>query len=171
MKKINPMKKIIFLFIIGTLLFSCSEDFLDRTPLDFAAPETYLKDESQAEILLNGIYNQLDFGGTGSDYQRVYPFYLDCMSDNVFNRSPWEGATDFARGQATPTLFRVEWKWERNYQGISRANAFLKAIAEKTELESDKIPRFIAEAKVLRAWYYNDLTTWFGDVPLILEAV
>ncbi len=168
MKKINPMKKILSLSLFGILLYSCSEDFLNRDPLDFASPETYLKTDNQAQILLNGVYNKIDFGNTGDVYQMVYPFILDVMSDNAFNRSPWEGATDFARGQVSADNSRVGWKWEENYQGIARANAFLDAITKNTELVSDNIPRYNAEAKFLRAYYYNDLITWFGDVPLIL---
>lgn len=153
---------------IGITFGSCSEDFLDRSPLDFASPETYLNNETQAEILVNGVYHQLDFGQTTSTYQRVYPFYLDCASDNVVNLSPWEGATDFARGQVASTNFRVAWQWQRNYQGIARANTFLASIEKNQTLKSDKTARFKAEVKFLRAWYYNDLITWFGDVPLLL---
>ncbi|MBL7970927.1 MAG: RagB/SusD family nutrient uptake outer membrane protein [Prolixibacteraceae bacterium] len=152
----------------GILFTSCNEDFLDRTPLDFASPDNYLETEGQVESMVNGVYNQLDFGGTTSTYQRVYPFYLDCASDNVVNLSPWEGATDFARGQVTSTNFRVAYQWTRNYQGIARANVFLTAMAENTKLKSDKIARYNAEVKFLRAWFYADLITWFGDVPLLL---
>jgi hypothetical protein len=164
----KAMKYSIFSIIIGAIvLFSCTEDFLERVPLDYASLDNYPTNEAQAETLVNGIYNKLDFGGTTHPYQKVYPYYLDAITDNVFNRSPWEGMTDFARGQAVATNMHVNWKWESNYQGVTRANAFLNAIDE-AGIESDKIPRMKAESKFLRAWFYNDLVTYYGDVPLVL---
>ena len=162
------MKNIVFFFIIGSLLISCQDDFLDKVPLDFVSPDNYLNNDEQTEIVLNGIYHNLDFGGTNDPYQKVYPYYIDAATDDVFNRSPWEGMTIFARGQATPTSTRVRWKWNRNYQGISRANVLIDAI-ERADFESEKKVRYSAEAKFLRAWYYNDLVTFFGDVPMILN--
>ncbi len=158
---------IILIFVIF-IFNSCSEDFLETTPLDFATPATYLQNENQAEILVNGVYHQIDFGGTTHPYQKVYPFIFDVMTDNAFNRSPWEGATDFARGTVSSRNMRVGWKWNRNYQGIARANSFLDAIKESS-LTSEKIDRMIAEVKFLRAWYYADLINFFGDVPLVLS--
>lgn len=157
-----------YLIIAGIFLVSCKKNFLDKTPLNFVTPDTYVTNETQAQNLLNGVYNKLNFGGSTSAYQRVQSLYIDCMTDNVYNRSAWEDATDFARGQVTQDNSRVGWKWSENYQGISRANEFLSVIT-KAKVVSDKIPRYIAEAKFLRAWYYNDLVTFFGDVPLILE--
>jgi hypothetical protein len=162
------MKNIFIFFTIGLLMISCQKDFLEKVPLDFVSPDNYLSNDEQTEIVLNGVYNQLDFGGTTNPYQKTYPYCLDVATDDVFNRSPWEGMTDFARGQATPTNMRVGWKWSSNYQGISRANVLLDAIG-RADYESLVKPRYSAEAKFLRAWYYNDLVIYFGDVPLILK--
>ena len=62
---------IIKLFILGILLHSCSEDFLETVPQDFITPETFLENEAQIEILLNGVYHQLDFGGTTNADQKL----------------------------------------------------------------------------------------------------
>lgn len=163
------MKKYIYtitFFIAGLVLTSCDEDFLETTPKDFATPNAYIDSERTAEIMLNGVYKKLDYFETDASYAKVQSFYLDVMSDNAYNRSPWENATDFARGTVTAENTRVRWKWDRNYLGIARANSFLDAM-ENTTVESDKIPRYIAEAKFLRAWYYADLINFFGNVPLI----
>ncbi len=163
------MKKIISLTILGILLFSCSEDFLNKDPLDFVSPDNYLTNETRLELLVNSIYNNIDFGGTSTEYKRQYPFIYDVMSDNAWDYSTWEGATDFARGTVTANNSRVQWKWDENYQGIARANTVIEQIADKgDEIESDNKARYLAEAKFLRAYYYNDLINFYGDVPLIL---
>lgn len=162
------MKNIFVFLIIGLLMSSCQDNFLDKVPLDFVSPDNYLSNDEQTLIVLNGVYHQLDFGGTTHPYQKTYPYALDLATDDAFSNSPWEGMTIFARGQTTPTSTRVEWQWSRNYQGIARANVLIDAI-ERADYESENKRRYSAEAKFLRAWYYNDLVTFFGDVPLILE--
>ncbi|MBR8535896.1 RagB/SusD family nutrient uptake outer membrane protein [Carboxylicivirga sediminis] len=155
--------------LVIALVMSACADYLDTEPKDFSRPEDFMKTEKQVETVVNGVYNNIDFSSDDNLWLRVYPMYYDVMTDNAFNRSPWEGATDFARGTVTAENFRVEAHWKRNYSGIARANAFLDAI-EKSTLISNKIPRYIAEVKFLRAWYYHDLVNFFGDVPLILDA-
>ncbi|WP_341214900.1 RagB/SusD family nutrient uptake outer membrane protein [uncultured Wocania sp.] len=158
--------KITTIILTSLLIFSCS-DYLETSPKDFATPNAYIESEATAEIMLNGVYKKLDYFETDASYAKVQSFYLDVMSDNAFNRSPWEGATDFARGTVTAEATRVAWKWDRNYLGIARANSFLDAM-ESPNFTSDNIPRYTAEAKFLRAWYYADLINFFGNVPLII---
>lgn len=162
------MKKLVIkLFILGILVHSCSENYLDTTPKDFITPATFLENEAQVEILLNGVYHQLDFGGTNDADQKLNPFVFDNMTDNSVDLQPWHGTTAFAKGGVPANNKRVRWKWKRNYQGIARANTFIDLVSE-SPIESDKIPRYFAEAKFLRAWYYHDLVMFYGDVPLLL---
>ncbi|SHE65616.1 Starch-binding associating with outer membrane [Mariniphaga anaerophila] len=153
----------------GLLLFSCSDEFLEREPLGFVAPETFLNNEEELNMMVNGIYNQVDFMGVANThFKNMNPYYNEALTDLVYGAQPWQGWTEFARGQGNSESNRVEWKWDRNYQGIARANSFLLAIEEKTELDPDIRKRGIAEAKFLRAWFYLDLISFYGDVPLLL---
>lgn len=163
-------KTILISFTVATLVFGCSDDFLEKTPLGFVAPETFLNDDDQAQMMLNGIYNNIDFFGSSNGYKRMSPYFNETLTDLTYGAQPWQGWTEFARGQGTSTSMRVGWKWDRNYQGISRANAFLETIATKTDLDADKVTRYIGEAKFLRAFYYLDLINFFGDVPLVLKS-
>lgn len=162
------MKKIKNL-LYGVLLlsvFSSCTDFLDRTPLDFISPDNYLTNENQAEKLLNGVYQCLMAGGEGND--RLFPIHLATLTDDAFDPQPWHATTEWARGQGNAQSGWPQWKWSLDYRGISRANVFLNSIEEAT-FSSSLIPRYIGEAKFLRAWYYTDLITFYGDVPLVLE--
>lgn len=151
------------IFSIFTIT-SCA-DFLDRTPLDFVSPDNYMTNENQAEKLLNGIYECLMASGQGND--RLFPIHLATMTDDAFDPQPWHSTTEWARGQGNPQSDWPKWKWAMDYRGISRANVFLSSI-ENATFTSKLIPRFIGEAKFLRAWYYTDLVTFYGDVPLVL---
>jgi len=63
--------------------------------------------------------------------------------------------------------------WSYDYEGVSRTNqaiAYLSddAIVAKVGLSADLRSRSLGEAYFLRAYYYFDLVTNFGDVPVVL---
>lgn len=147
---------------------SCSKDFLNKKPLDFISPDNYLTNEAQSKILLNGVYNCLDFIGSTNENQRMFPLALETTTDDVFDSQPWHNTTEWARGQGNANSPWAQWKWSLNYQGVARANVFLTGMAAAT-FSSSNIERYKAEAKFLRAWYYNDLALYYGGVPLILS--
>lgn len=162
MKKI---KNVLYCFLFLSVFSSCS-DFLDRTPLDFISPDNYLTNENQAEKLLNGVYQCLMASGEGND--RLFPIHLATLTDDAFDSQPWHSTSEWPRGQGNAQSGWPQWKWSQDYRGISRANVFLNSI-ESASFSSSLIPRYIGEAKFLRAWYYLDLVTFYGDVPLVLE--
>ncbi len=61
--------------------------------------------------------------------------------------------------------------WTANYVGIQRANLVLEKLPSLEGLDGTLKKRYIAEVKTLRAFYYYNLVTAYGDVPLILTNV
>ena len=163
------MKYTFHLIIAFQLLFglSCSKSFLEKKPLDFISPDNYLTNDAQAKILLNGVYTSLDFIGTSNENQKMFPFQLETTTDDVYDSQPWHNTTEWARGQGNSNSPWARWKWDLDFQGISRANVFLAGMTAATFESADR-KRYIAEAKFLRAWFYHDLVVYYGGVPLIL---
>src|SRR5690606_190260 len=59
--------------------------------------------------------------------------------------------------------------WVSNYEGIGRANYFLKNI-DLVDFVDEKNKNIIkGEAYFLRALFYFNLVTYYGGVPLILD--
>lgn len=54
--------------------------------------------------------------------------------------------------------------WGVNFYGIYRANLVINNVDPTTDIKS----RVVAEAKALRGYFYLELVTMFGDLPLIL---
>ncbi len=54
--------------------------------------------------------------------------------------------------------------WNNPYQGVARANLFLDAVANSTVPNKAAI---VAEARVLRAYFYYVLMDYFGGVPIV----
>ncbi len=64
--------------------------------------------------------------------------------------------------------------WRICYVGVHYANAVIEyaptALENATPSDAARINNYVAEAKVLRAYWYFDLVKNFGDVPLLLSA-
>jgi hypothetical protein len=73
---------------------------------------------------------------------------------------------------ATNQAFNGQWSYD--YEGISRSNLAISyltnpTVITKTGINETLKNRLLAEVYFLRAFYYFDLVTNFGDVPLLLK--
>lgn len=157
------MKKLLYIFAViflGIGSNSC-DDFLDRQPLDFMAP-TSLSSESDIINALNGAYRILIF-------DKKQPWALDFMVDVGYCNDPSYGEVTFWNGAQTPVGSGYhQAKWNRNYQGILRANTVLNKLDEISMSAANR-ERYRGEAYVLRSYFYGDLIEFYGDVPLRLK--
>ena len=58
--------------------------------------------------------------------------------------------------------------WSDRYQGINRANSLLAGV-ENMALEDGERNQVIGEAKFMRAFFYYELASQYGRVPLVLS--
>lgn len=157
--------KIITSFLLLTVLFSCSEDLLDKTPLDRLSPSTFFQNETQCKMALMGIYNAIQPNATPTHF-----YQFEFMSDNGYCQAPWQGSNEVGSWTTNSNSWAPGAKWSMDYAIIARANEFLQDIAAASVSDAVKTP-MVAEAKFLRAYAYSDLITYFGDVPLITEVL
>lgn len=164
------MKRLKYL-LISTLIFStmgCS-DFLELNPISNANENGFYKSDKDMETALVSAYSTLyTIWGT----EGLPSFYGELMSDNVYSDNTGgtvadSKAFDTHIGMNT-TNELVEKFWEDYYKSIFYIN---QVIYKGSQLQSDKVKQFIAEAKFLRALYYFDMVRAWGDVPLVLEPV
>jgi hypothetical protein len=167
MKKIIKYTSILF---IGTSLTSCS-DFLDKDPLTNANSTGFLKTEADANKLLIGCYAKLkepilsNAAAQSGNY-----LYWESLSDNSFNTSNYESFDVVMRGDHSPSTTGIVSKtWNIGFQGIADCNYFLDHIDAVDFSEASK-NKMKGEALFLRAYYYNELTQLYGDLPLRLTA-
>ena len=62
----------------------------------------------------------------------------------------------------------IQLAWEWNYTGINRANLLIDRAPLATDASDVTINRVLAEARLLRAYYYFNLVRLWGDVPLFV---
>jgi len=152
------------------MISSCQEGFLETSPETNLTSAAFFKTESHFDLALVGVYSQLR--GLVSPAH-----YMDEMrSDNSFfryyspNRGPANWVEDIIQWTDQSQTTVVNSRYYSDYQGISRANTILSRIDESALSDQAK-SRISGEALFLRGFYYFDLVTHYGGVPLYLEEV
>ncbi len=159
------MKKYIIQIIIGVLLFSGCNNYLDTVPSDQYTVENFWSSTEEAQAGLTGVYQTL----------RGYPANQILFSSQVTpNSSRFDdpgGWRSLARGSAETTNPLFQDAWNSNYNGIGRANTVIDNVNAENLKDTDPnvINQIVGEAKFLRAFFYFDLANKFGGVPLIIE--
>lgn len=164
----NTMKKFINILAAAVLglggVTSCTLDavnYVEKTPENFPVTSS---DASQA---LAGIYQNLSL--VCANPQMSF-FYLSMLAsdDNLGG-----GGINDKLMQAMDLLLNYQTDmthqfWSDRYQGINRANALLEGV-ENMELEESERNQVVGEAKFMRAFFYYELASQYGRVPLVLS--
>lgn len=164
------MKKYTYIILSLFILSSCSDDFLQKNSLTEISNETSWKSTQDAFMGLTACYDALQnnflYGGNAWS---LGPLNMDCMTDNGghFNWSGWMAGYDITNGIHTPSSWAVRSYWQACYEGIKRCNDLLYHIEQIEDLSENDKNTFKAEALVIRALLYLNLTTTYQDVPLI----
>ena len=165
MKKYN---RIIVVIIAVSTFVSCGKDFLDKKPIIGVTSDNFYKTEADAIAAVNAAYGALQFEMSPAGHFRW--FWGDIMSDD--SEKGGSGDNDVVellqleqfKGPTNTDMLDSE--WNADYEGIYRANVVLEKVPG---IEMDEVlkRRILAEAKFIRAWFYYNLNTMFGGVPLV----
>lgn len=169
------MKKTYTLLVgLSLLLASCSEDFLDVSPMDKVLDNNFYRTPADAEMALIGCYD--GYQRTSSNGNTAFYVVSEVLSDNVF------GGTGHTDGRAYQVLDRFRLAespsdnnlfngtWADYYAGIFRCNTLLTRLdGIAFEPESPVRKRIEGETRFLRALMYFDLVRLFERVPLLTE--
>lgn len=160
------MKKIlsIFTILIAFAGLTGCEDFLDTENLTKKDTTNYPKTSDDADQLLTGVYSML---GRAEPLGFTY-FISEIMSDNCFGGGDQADKSCKAMDQfkkSSEDMFR--WTWRGRYMGIYRANFLMQALDELEWDSQEHRDRVEGETRMMRAWFYFDLSLMFGEVPLV----
>lgn len=148
------------------ILSSCSEDYLDKQPLDSINTENYPQTAEELITVVNGAYQPLQ-------WPKLYNLRMwtsDIMAGNSLVGAG--GGTDGIETQdmsnfiVQPDNAGVLDLWRGPWPGILMTNIVLQT-APTLDIDEDTKNRSMGEAHFLRAHYYFILARYFGDVPLV----
>jgi hypothetical protein len=165
------------LIIIGVIigLSSCKKEFLSLTPPTSLSSASFFNNKTQFQQALNAAYVPMraivNTGIYQDEMRSDNTFFTIYQANRGFERihEAYAQFTDNANSSATPNSPGS--RWNSNYSGISQVNTILGQIATTTNLTQGAKDSISGEAYFLRAYYYYDLVTHFGGVPLQLTQI
>jgi len=170
------MKKIILaLCALAVLLTACSKDFINPRHNSSEPLDEYFNTPERLFQCLVAAYDPLQWYDYFYQYDNLHLIF-DIMGDDMYAGGSNEGdqpiivKTHFYT--ATPTDV-CNMMWTISYSGINRAATLIKYIDGAEGVDDSTKKLYVAEAKVLMAFYYNILWKLWGNVPYweeLLEA-
>lgn len=165
MKKI--LNILVKLFMLLTLINSCSKDFLDKQPLDQYGGQAVWNDLQLMETFTNNIYAGIYHGFEGK-------IGMQMLCDEAM-RVADRGAVNVTNSLVSPSDYSVfnsqvgqmKLRWENIYINIRACNLFLSQAEKNTYSDQAFKNRLVGEVHFLRAYYYHTLAFMYGGVPII----
>lgn len=161
------MKKIYLLAaaIITFGLASCDINSVEN--MAELSTENFPVSEEDGTAVLAGIYENLN--ATHANPQESFLYYACLASDDQLGG----GGTNDKLMQAEDLLCNYNADmtnnfWAQRYEGLNRANTLIQALPNTAMSDALKT-QYLGEALFLRAYYYYELASFYGNVPLLTE--
>ena len=155
------------LLVAAAALPGCTD--LGEEPFSAITPNNFYQNEDEVRSGLAAVYNQFNSVSTGnyhylnviSSDEQVIPTRGQDWFDNGRHlenqRQSWQANSPAGLGE-------VNGAWNQAFQGVARANVLIEAIEPLPVANKE---RTIAEARLLRAYFYYVLMDLFGGVPIV----
>jgi starch-binding outer membrane protein, SusD/RagB family len=155
-------KNIISIFILSALFgLSACDDGLDLIPTGTVSEAIFWESERDAELAVNAAYAELDNFGL---------VQLESVTDIAMHApSGPQTLYDVAVGTIDPTNTAIRNYWRQYWRAVRKANDPIVNIDRIPVGRPEHLARLKAEARFLRAYAYTQLTSLWGDVPLVEE--
>ena len=159
------MKKryFVFGFLLLTSLVSCKK-FLDKKPTDFLSPVNYYETEAQLNFARIGVYHNLGAAQLTGWGNYLFAWHADeaYMNRTSLTAGPWNYFYN------TSDIYTAG-LWTNLYDGINRANVVLANLDKNPDIPQSKRDVIRGEILFLRGYFYFQLASYFGGVPLKTE--
>ncbi len=170
----NKLKKYTVLSM-GLLMFgvSCNDQFLEVLPAG-ALADAQVGTKDGIEGLLIGTYAAVN-GVFGNRFEGPNHWITGSIMGGEANKGTDAGdystINPIQRYETDPTSGDLNALWNGRYEGVSRANAVLRALENATDLSAADAARIAGEARFLRGHFYFDLKKHFNSVPVYDETL
>jgi starch-binding outer membrane protein, SusD/RagB family len=161
------MKRIVIIFLIAIVAGTgCKKDLTIPNP-NTPTTENFWKTGNDAQLGINAIYSTFHREGLS----RWLYFMTMIRADEGYSTSPNPDIVN------TYDVFHitdyndylVTSVWQDDYIGINRANQVLDNVPA-INMDTAQKSQFIGEAKFLRGFFYYNLATIYGNVPILLHS-
>lgn len=157
--------RLILISFISIVFFGCNKDFLEVSPQDRISEAVLWNSKENSDLFLNDMYSELPDihvwrqGTSAEDAEENF-------SDNSMNGVEWRySRAVYAKSLYTPSNAPNHWFW---YNSIRKANLFIGSISN-SDLDMNWKKERLAEARFLRALFYQMLWIHYGGVPIVTK--
>jgi hypothetical protein len=161
-------KYIIAALALMTASSSCSGDWLSTKSHDQVYINEYYNSEARITELLMAAYSPMHYYDYNGAQYNPLPIVFDVMGDDIYPGA--ENPNDqrhfhlLFNYSALPTVV-CDQVWMVSYEGINRANDVALYMPGVRDISDDTKELILAEAVVLRTFYYNILWKLWGNIP------
>ncbi len=157
-------RKFIYAVATSFVLLSCSDNILDKKPLDKVGETDVFEDENLLRNFVNGTYRGLKYSFDDENS------FSDGLTDNAYNQHGSANGTikvytsaELSTDNGEPVTRQL---WTNAYSDIRRVNLFFEKTVD-SPIEAEALAVMSGEMQLLRAFLYFDLLRWYGGVPVI----
>lgn len=150
--------------IIFISLNSCNK-YLDIVPDNIATIENAFTMRDQAEKYLFTCYSYMPRDGN----EDADPAIMG--GDEVWRRPEIKSLFDIAKGLQNKVSPLAGGHWKSLYLALRDCNVFLENIEKVPDISEYEKRKWIAEVKVLKAYYHFYLVRMYGPIPIVRESL
>lgn len=161
----NYISIIITFAVMALVIVSCS-DYLDAPVNGALTQSNFYQSDEDANAAIVGAYDMLTYdlwNNTWASPVVMKSILSDCAQSGGPNADDQPGYEALDKMAHTASNDKVAALWGVSYFGVHRCNLVLDNVAEDSPFKT--VVR--GEAKALRAFFYMDLVSHFGNVPLL----
>jgi hypothetical protein len=159
------MKKIFLSIALFSLVVSCKDDYLDIKQEGVNDASSFFKTQDDALQATSAIYS---FLRSWENSAFPYQFVFGVPADDVLKGSnPGDSSFINVYDNFTYTVSDegVRGYWIGQWQAVNRTNQVITNVPG-IQMDTTLKNRLIAEAKMLRAYFYFNLVRIYGGVPI-----
>lgn len=161
----SPRTVLLALLLLASVSFVACDTNLEQTNPNELQAENFYETGPQALAAVNAVYANLQTLGA---YVRRYYFNYDLLAGETVGLGSLAPEMQALRTRSySPSNTSLSEMWDSFYRGIHRANLVIANVPDtEQQITDEERARYIAEARFLRAYYYHNLVTLWGGVPL-----
>lgn len=156
--------KLSWLFLLSIIMFTgCSEEFLEEpAPTEQVSEDVIFGSREGVEAFLSGMHRRARAQFTSTDAAGINSLYFarSVKGNDIIQANNWFGF-DYENANREPTYRRTVFAWEFPYYMINQVNTMINGVEASEDIPDVDKSELIAQGKVLRAYYYFQLSLEF----------
>ncbi|WP_114781700.1 RagB/SusD family nutrient uptake outer membrane protein [Botryobacter ruber] len=166
------MRKYLIILSLALIPLVSCDDYLEVSSDSKYEDDYVFGNKEEINRVLTAVYASLMSNDTyGNAYFSTFALNNDVEFTAFSNQLRNVSGEDFRAFDGAQHAASIQRFWDKQYEGIERANIFIEGIQSSPVFNKNDIEltQQLGEAKVLRAMFYHDLVVMFGDVPFNTE--